>query len=191
MAKQITWSSKFTPSYTPMEMLDLGIFEGIYTFAIKGIPSKYTNHKNVLKRGDEPDITINKFKVKSRQSLKVWKENNWVTENSPLGWFEWYVKYFEGRRIPGEDKWQIGRFNSFVARHQGQINNDPKSKNKDHRVVQKQALLQWAWDWETKMTDKQNEKNLNRISKLAGVEIESEQVISKEDITIPHFIKWI
>jgi hypothetical protein len=171
-----------------MEVLDLGIFEGIYTFAIKGIPSKYTNHKNVLKRGDEPDVTINKFKVKSRQSLKVWQENNWVTEKSPLGWFEWYVKYFEGRRIPDEDKWQIGRFNSFVARHQGQINANPKSNNKDEWLKSKQGLLQWGWNWETKFTDKQKEINVKRISKIAGCQIEDSLAV--EGIKTPVWINW-
>jgi hypothetical protein len=94
--------------------------------------------------------------------------------------------YFEGRRLGKEDDWQIGRWNSFVARHQGQINANPKSKNKDEWLKSKQALLQW----ETKMTDKQKEKNLNRISKLAGVGIETEESISKEDINPPHFMKW-
>lgn len=37
------WDSRFAPSYTPMEMIELGIFEGIYVNAIKDIP-KSINH---------------------------------------------------------------------------------------------------------------------------------------------------
>lgn len=170
MTDKITWSSKFAPSYTPIEMLDLGVFEGIYTFAIKGIPDKYKKHNNVLKRGSDPDITINKFKVKSRQSLKVWKENDWTTKDSPLGWWEWYIKYFEGRRVE-EDNWQIGRWNSFVARHEGQIKADPKSNNNDHRLAQKQALLQWGWNWDNDFTESQKKRNLNRIINIVKLDI--------------------
>lgn len=69
MAKK-EWHPDFTPSYTPVEMLDKGIFEGIYTAAIQDIPAKYKNHKKVLPRGSDPDVAINYYGVKSRQSLK-------------------------------------------------------------------------------------------------------------------------
>lgn len=168
-----TWANNFAPSYTPMEMLDLGVFEGIYTAAIKNIPAKYKEHKNVLKRGSEPNIEINHFKIKSRQSLKEWQKNGWTTDNSPLGWWEWYVKYFEGRRIPDEDKWQIGRWRSFVARHQGQITASCKLTDMDCHTKQRQGLLQWAWDSSTKFTENQLEKNIKAISEKSGYSIES------------------
>lgn len=178
---KITWASNFAPSYTPMEMLDLGVFEGIYTAAIKNIPAKYKQHKNVLKRGSEPNIEINRFKIKSRQSLKEWQKNGWTTEHSPLGWWEWYIKYFEGRRIPEEDKWQIGRWRSFVARHQGQISASCDLTDHDCHTKQRQGLLQWAWDSSDKFTDEQLDKNIKNISKEAGVSIET---ISKECLII-------
>jgi len=103
MAKKLFWHPDFAPCYTPIEMLDLGIFEGIYTDCIKDIQSKYKNHKNVLKCCSEPDIRINRYKVKSRLSLKERQKKGWTTKNSPLGWWEWYIKYFEGRRLGDED----------------------------------------------------------------------------------------
>lgn len=182
MTKQKYWSKDFSPSYTPMQMLDMGVFEGIYIAAIKDIPGKYKSHKNVLPKGSDPDIAINKYGVKSRQNLPVWKKNGWTTKHSPLGWWEWYIKYFEGRRLEEEDEWQIKRWKSFVARHQGQINADSKSSNKDARLAQKQALLQWGWNWEDKFEEKQLASNLKKISSASGFKIEevkTEELINK------------
>jgi hypothetical protein len=175
----ITWDKSFAPSYTPLEMLELGVFMDChYTNVIKGIPKKYTNHKNTFKRGEEPDSTKNCYGVKSRQSLKVWKENDWI-KTDKLGWWEWFLKYFEGRRLGEEDTWQINRWRSFVARHQGSINSTTKSKNKDAYLKEKQALLQWGWNWETKFNDEQLKKNLKRIIKITNtkiVEVSNEKI---------------
>lgn len=168
-AKELTWHPNFGPSYTPMEMLNLGVFEGIYTHAIKGIPAKYTNHKKVIGK-EGPDESINQFKVKSRQSLKVWQENKWVTKDSPLGWWEWYVKYFEGRRLP-EDDWQIGRWRSFVSRHMGQIVAANQTAQLDKRVKQRQGLLQWGWNSTVLVTEVTIRSNAKRLAKLAGASV--------------------
>lgn len=167
------WDPNFGPSYTPKEMLDLGIFEGVYTGVIKGIPAEYKNHPKVLPKGSEPDVELNRYKVKSRQSLKEWERKGWTTKLSPLGWWEWYIKYYHGRRDDKEDKLQISRWRSFVARHQGQINANCKPKDDDCRPKQRQGLLQWAWDSSEAFTPKQIEENAKRIAKSAGVEIDS------------------
>lgn len=164
------WDPTFGPSYTPMEMLDEGVFEGIYVHAIKNIPAKYKDHKNVVGK-NEPDVSINKYGVKSRQSLKEWERKGWLTELSPLGWFEWYIKYFEGRRDADEDRMQIARWRSFVARHQGQINANCSLKNQKCRPKQRQGLLQWAWDSTTEFTDKRIKSNAERLAKASGVEL--------------------
>ena len=161
-----TWSGRFGPSYTPMEMLDLGIFEGLYTAAIANIPSKYKSHKKVLPRGSKPDISLNRFKVKSRQSLLEWQEKGWTTEASPLGWWEWYIKYFEGRRISAEDRMQINRFRSFVARHQGQIVISGRLRDLSVRTKQRQGLLQWGWDSTVAYNESTVAKNAARMAKL-------------------------
>ena len=171
MSKDITWDPKFGPSYTPMEMLDLGIFEGIYTGVISDIPSKYKRHKKVLPKGSKPDIEINKFKVKSRQSLGQWKKKGWVTKDSPLGWWEWYLKYYEGRRIVDEDRLQIGRWRSFVARHQGQITASGQLKDLTKRVKQRQGLLQWGWDSTIKWDLDTVRKHAIRIARSAGATV--------------------
>ena len=101
------------------------------------------------------------------------------------------IIFFLGRRLGKEDDWQIGRWNSFVARHQGQINADPKSKEKDARLKQKQALLNWGWEWETKYTEEQKAKNAKRIARIAGVPLEEPSSISQESIVIvPNYTYW-
>lgn len=173
---KVTWDRNFTPSYTPMEMLDLGVFEGIYTAAIPGIPKEYKEHKNVLPKGSEPNVDINHYGVKSRQSLKEWERKGWTTKKSPLGWWMWYLKYFEGRRLVEEDKLQIGRWISFVARHQGQV--DAKCTPKDHdcHTKQRQGLLQWAWNSDTQFTPTQRKNNLTRLQKNPEVSLELRHV---------------
>jgi hypothetical protein len=190
MSKEITWDRSFGPSYTPEEMLKLGVFEGKYINNIKGIPSEWKKINKVLGPKDDPDPTINHFGVKSRQPLSVWKKNGWI-KTDPNGWFAWYINYYLGRRLDKEDEWQINRWRSFVARHQGQINADPKSKNKDHRLVQKQALLQWGWDWEESFNDKTVLENAKSISRKAGCSLEPEKTISQESkIITPPWTKW-
>lgn len=190
MSKEITWDPKFAPSYTPEEMLRMGVFEGKYINAVKGVPVAWKKIPKVLGPDDEPDPTLNKYGVKSRQPLSVWKKNGWI-KTDKFGFFEWYINYFLGRRLGKEDDWQIGRWNSFVARHQGQINADPKSKEKDRRLAQKQALLNWGVEWSAPLTEEQKAKNAKRIARIAGVPLEELKSISQESIVIvPNYTYW-
>lgn len=165
------WHPDFAPSYTPKEMIDLGIFEGIYTHAIDGIPKSWLDSPKVLQRGSMPDPSLNQYGVKSRQSLKEWEEKGWTTEHSPLGWWQFYCLYFLGRRIPEEDEVQIRRWKQFVARHQAQVTKACRLDDSDCRSRQRQGLLQWGWDSTTKFTPKQRGDNLRRVAKAAGCQI--------------------
>lgn len=69
-------------------MLELGVFEGKYINSVKGVPSEWKKLPKVLGVDDQPDPELNRFKVKSRQPLSVWKKNGWTTDDSPNGWFE-------------------------------------------------------------------------------------------------------
>lgn len=157
------WDASFTPSYTPLEMLKLGVFEGKYINNIKGIPSSWKSLPKVVGPKDPPNPELNKFGVKSRQPLSAWVEKGWITTDKN-GWFEWYIKYSEGRRLGKEDATQIARWRSFVARHQGQIKANCEMSNDKCRPIQRQALLQWGWDSSTKYDDTQRAKNLKKFS---------------------------
>ena len=175
MSTSITWDESFRPSYTPPEMIELGVFEGLYVAAIPDLPSSWYKHPNVLPRGSESDIEINHFKVKSRMSLKDWEEKGWTTKDAPLGWFQWYCYYYLGRRIPKEDKLQIGRWNSYVARHQGQIVAAKQTTDLTKRVKQRQGLLQWAWDSTKEYNDINKRNNLIRLTKEYPVQVKREK----------------
>ncbi len=173
MSKEITWDPSFGPSYTPWEMLDKGVFMDChYNVAIKGLPKDWYKHENVYPRSKEPDATKNQFGLKSRQSLPVWQENGWTTKHSPLGWWGWYAHYFFGRRLKEEDEWQIKRWRSFVARHQGQISANCTLGDKRCRPKQRQALLQWAWDSSVAYSDEQVKRNAKRMGQKAKVSLE-------------------
>jgi hypothetical protein len=126
--------SEFTPLFTPYEMLELGIFDGKYY------------------RVDNPDFNRtpiitekNLFMPKASQPRSVWEEKGWIKPQDPMGWFQWYLRYYQGRRIAEYDDWQIKRWRSFVARHGAQVK---KNGNGDlsKRRKQRQALLHWAAD---------------------------------------------
>ena len=172
---KIKWDREFTPSYTPKEMLELGVFEGKYINALSDLPKSWYKLPKVLGPDDDPDPKVNKYGVKSRQPLSVWKEKGWTTKLSPYGWFQWYCLYFLGRRDEKEDALQIGRWKSFVARHNAQVQAKCKAGDKECHTKQRQGLLQWAWNSDTPFTDTQREKNLKRLKTLSEVSVEHQQ----------------
>lgn len=131
----------FEPALSPSEMLKMGVFEGKYLNSARHeYPSAWFKG---AKLSDTPDPSLNFFGVKSRTPLSVWQSNGWVHPQDPRGWFEWYCRYYNGRRSE-DDARQIKRWRAFV-RHSAQVlKNGQGDINK--RRVQRQALLQWAWD---------------------------------------------
>lgn len=81
-----TRDPSFGPSYTPLEMIELGVFEGKYINNIKGIPESWKKLPTVVGPKDPPNVELNRFKIKSRQPLSVWKENKWI-KTDKNGWF--------------------------------------------------------------------------------------------------------
>lgn len=160
------WNPEFTPSLTPPEMLAKGVFEGKYVNGIKEVPQSWKVKGKVLTKTDEPNPEVNYYGVKARMPLSHWKEKDWIRTDKE-GWFGWYIRYFLGRRLGAEDDWQVGRWKSFVARHNAQVQSKCKAGDKTCNTRQRQALLQFAWDSDTAFTDEQKKKNLARVSKLA------------------------
>lgn len=133
----------FTPYFSPKEMLALGVFEGKYLNDCRDeFPSSWFDN---AKLSDTADPSLNHFGIKSRQSLSVWQKKEWIIEPDPRGWFQWYCRYYLGRRIPEIDPIQIKRWRAF-SRHAGQIKANCESGNLLCRPRQRQALLQWSYD---------------------------------------------
>ena len=173
MSNTIAWDPTFGPSFTPWEMLEMGVFMDChYNVAIKGLPKAWYKHKNVIPRSQEPDASLNYYGVKSRQSLKEWERKGWTDPDYPLGWWNWYCLYYLGRRLGEKDELEIKRWRSFVARHQGQINANCNLKDRECRPKQRQALLQWAWDSQTRYSDEQVKRNARKLAQSAKVSLE-------------------
>lgn len=135
---------KFKPQLTPKEMLALGVFEGVYMRdCIDEFPNNWFIDAKFAK--DTPDPEINFFKIKASQPLSVWIKKRWIYKDDPRGWFQWYCRYYMGRRIPIEDARQIKRWRAF-ARHAAQVHNNCQSCDYNCRPRQRQALLHWAYD---------------------------------------------
>ncbi len=134
----------FKPQLTPKQMLEMGVFEGKYLCDCqKEFPKDWFEKAKLSP--NKPDISLNFFEIKSRQSLKVWQQKGWIITPDPRGWFQWYCRYYMGRRIEHVDKIQIKRWNSF-KRHKAQVLKNCISHDLECRKKQRQALLQWAYN---------------------------------------------
>ena len=135
---------EFKPQLTPKELLGLGIFGGKYmTDCAHEFPEDWFAHAKLSPEKRDPEL--NCFKVNASLPLKVWQERGWIYHEDPRGWFQWYCRYYMGRRIPGEDERQIKRWKA-MARHVGAIKKHCRPGDVNCRRRQKQALLHWAYD---------------------------------------------
>lgn len=138
------FSPLFKPELTPQQMLELGVFEGHYLNDCQNeFPHEwFVNAKLSL---EKPDVNCNCFKVKSRQSLQEWQRKNWIIGPDVRGWFQWYCRYYMGRRIPFIDEVQIKRWRAFY-RHVAQLKKNCALADFACRPRQRQAVLQWAYN---------------------------------------------
>lgn len=135
---------RFKPELTPKKMLKLGVFGGKYmTDCKKEFPVDW--FKNSKLSPDKRDPKLNYFGVNASQPLSVWRRNGWVYPEDPRGWFQWYCRYYMGRRLPEEDDWQIKRWLA-IRRHAQQIKKNCYPRDLKCRPRQRQALLHWAYD---------------------------------------------
>ena len=135
---------EFKPGLTPREMLRLGVFCGKYMTDTRGeFPeSWFAGAKLAPKRRD---CSLNFFGVDASQPLSVWRAKGWLHPDDPRGWFQWYCRYYLGRRMPEEDRRQIKRWKA-MRRHIRQIERNCERGDVFCRPRQRQALLHWAYD---------------------------------------------
>ena len=133
----------FRPELTPAELLRLGVFGGKYMTDCRNEFPKSWFAKAKLSP-ERRDTTLNFFGVDASQSLSVWRAKGWIHPDDPRGWFQWYCRYFLGRRME-DDARQIGRWRQ-IRRHVGQIETNCDKGDLFCRPRQRQALLHWAYD---------------------------------------------
>lgn len=138
------FASEFAPDLTPAQMLELGIFGGVYMRDCKDeFPKSWFKSAKLATGGR--DKSLNYFKVNASQPLAEWRRKGWIYEEDPRGWFQWYCRYYMGRRIPEEDTRQIKRWKN-MRRHAAQVKKFCEPGDLSCRPRQRQALLHWAYD---------------------------------------------
>jgi len=134
---------EFTPQFTPPELLKLGIFGGKYmTDCQDEFPKSWYVYAKLSKTKRDPKL--NYFGVNASQSLYEWRKKGWIFDEDPRGWFQWYCRYYMGRRCD-DDQRQIKRWKA-MKRHLAQIKKNCGYFDYNCRPRQRQALLHWAYD---------------------------------------------
>jgi hypothetical protein len=135
---------EFRPELSPAEMLHLGVFGGKYMTDCDGeFPASWFKRAKLATHGKDP--SLNYFGVDASQPLSEWRRKGWIHPDDPRGWFQWYCRYYLGRRSPEEDARQIGRWKA-MKRHVHQIQRNCEPCDLSCRKRQRQALLHWAYD---------------------------------------------
>ena len=133
----------FEPELTPAEMLTLGVFGGRYMTDCRAeFPASWFRKAKLC--ADRHDPALNFFKVNASQPLAVWRRKGWIHRDDPRGWFQWYCRYYMGRRGPDDER-QIRRWRA-MRRHVAQLRAACRPRDLECRPRQRQALLQWAYD---------------------------------------------
>ena len=135
--------SDFRPQLSPKEMLELGVFGGKYmSDCTAEFPLDWFEKARLCPEIHDPELNL--FGVNASQTLAEWRRKGWIYKEDPRGWFQWYCRYYMGRRSPDDER-QIKRWKS-MSRHIGQIKKNCLPLDLDCRPRQRQALLHWAYD---------------------------------------------
>jgi hypothetical protein len=134
---------KFQPDLTPKEMLAMGVFGGRYmTDCRDEFPKSWFTRAKLCHERHDPELNF--FGVNASQPLAEWRRKGWIHRDDPRGWFQWYCRYYMGRRSEDDER-QIARW-SAVKRHVAQLRKHCMRGDFDCRRRQRQALLHWAYD---------------------------------------------
>ncbi|MBV9333575.1 MAG: hypothetical protein JO146_06175 [Candidatus Eremiobacteraeota bacterium] len=137
------FAKDFAPELTPKEMLELGVFGGKYmTDCRKEFPASWFARAKLCSQ--RHDASLNFFGVNASQPLSEWRRKGWIHDQDPRGWFQWYCRYYMGRRSDDDER-QIRRWRA-IKRHVAALQRNCPPRELTCRRRQRQALLHWAYD---------------------------------------------
>jgi hypothetical protein len=137
------FAPEFQPQLSPQKMLELGVFGGKYmTDCIDEFPKQWFKKARLSPKFHDPEI--NYFRVNASQPLSSWRSKGWIYPEDPRGWFQWYCRYYMGRRCEDDER-QIKRWKN-MRRHIAQLKRNCEPWDMNCRPKQRQALLHWAYD---------------------------------------------
>lgn len=115
---------EFKPQLTPKEMLELGVFGGKYMTDCKDeFPKDWFENAKLSPEARNKDLNF--FKVDASKPISYWKKKGWINEQDPRGWFQWYCRYYMGRRSTDDER-QVKRWKA-IKRHAAQLKKHCKS----------------------------------------------------------------
>ncbi len=133
----------FLPQLTPKQMLQIGVFGGKYMTDCRAeFPASWFTRARLCPERHDP--RLNFFRVNASQSLATWRRMGWIRAQDPRGWFQWYCRYYLGRRS-ADDARQIRRWRA-IGRHVAAIVKNCEPGDLECRRRQRQAVLHWAYD---------------------------------------------
>jgi hypothetical protein len=134
---------EFQPQLSPQKMLELGVFGGKYmTDCIDEFPKQWFKKARLSPKFHDPEV--NYFRVNASKPLSYWRSKGWIYPEDPRGWFQWYCRYYMGRRCEDDER-QIKRWKN-MRRHIAQLKKNCEPWDMNCRPKQRQALLHWAYD---------------------------------------------
>jgi hypothetical protein len=137
------FDERFKPGLTPKEMLKMGVFGGKYmTDCKKEFPKDWFTKAKLFHEYHKAEL--NYFKINASKPLWYWRKKGWIYDEDPRGWFQWYCRYYMGRRCPDDER-QIKRWIA-LKRHISQVKKNCSKGDLNCRRKQRQAILHWAYD---------------------------------------------
>ena len=138
----------FHPNITPVDVIKKGAFGGTY---FRDIYSNVNNkwYKNSwkefeeLKYIDKKYADLNYYGVEVGTSLRFWENKGWINEIDRYGWFQWYFRYWKGRKSEDDNR-QINRWKRIANRFVG-ILKKLNREGKDSKKI-RQILLHWCYE---------------------------------------------
>ncbi len=139
----VNFHPEFKPELSPAQLLALGIFGGVYLRdCTDEFPASWFAKAKFASHNRDP--RLNYFNVDASLSLTEWRNKGWLFGPDPRGWFQWYCRYYVGRRM-ADDSRQIKRWKA-MRRHAGAVKKFCEPHDFSCRKKQRQALLHWAYD---------------------------------------------
>ena len=160
---------EFKPNLSPEQILKMGAFGGTYfrpiyssvtkknyksEDVIKEYPKSWFKGIDIEKMVISPkyDKKVNKYGVKCGSDLEDWEKSGWMDKQDPYGWFQWYCRFYMGRRTD-DDKRQIKRWLALTGpkgRFKNRLVNMIKKKDGNYddesiSPVIRQTLLHWGY----------------------------------------------
>lgn len=153
------WPDKFHPNLAPRDCIRAGMLSGTYfsrtdLISVGEFPVDWFEGLDPdTYSGDRERNEVNMYGVHAGTSQADWERAGWMHSDDPRGWFQWYCRYWRGRRHEDDER-QIDRWARFASVERGRWTRTLYGKIRSAGVpvddgsispVIRQSLLHWAY----------------------------------------------